>query len=1036
MSDTAPASFAQRRLWFLDQFTGGNTAYNLVSALRLTGPLDVPALHRALQAVVDRHDVLRTTFTAVDGEPRQRIAAELRVELPLTDLRGLPAEQRAARAAALVEADTMDEFDLATGPLLRTALYRLGEQEHVFSVVCHHAINDGWSMGRFHLELSALYPDAGTRLDPLPMQFAEYAERERAALEGPQGRAALARVRERLTGAPAVLELPTTHPRPAVQGFAGAVHELRLDAELWQRVLSTARANRATPFMTLLTAFAVQLSRLSGARDLVIGSPAAGRTSSAVEPLIGMFVNTLPLRLDLTGEPTFAELLLRTRRTALAAFADQGVPLEQVVTELQLDRTPSHDPLFQVMFALQQHATAPELPGITVGFLPVRPPTVFTDLWLDIRPHGDGALAVFRYRTELFDAPTVARLAEQYRTLLDAALTDPQQRVADLPLLDDRQTEQVLREWGRSAPEHRWDVPVHELIDRQIALTPGRTAVAFEGTGLSYLELAERTGRIAARLAEQGVRPGSLVALCLPRGLDLVPAILAVLRSGCAYLPLSPEDPPERLARLLGRSGAAGLLTTAELAGAVAPQGLPVLAVDTLTGPFTPGEPVPVSPDDLAYVIHTSGSTGEPKAVGVPHRGLANRVRTLQDSQQLTPEDRVLQKTPYTFDVSVQELLWPLTLGATLVVAAPGGHRDPAYLVELIEREAVTTVHFVPPMLEAFLGEPDLERCGTLRRVLCSGQALPTPLVERCLSRLPVRLTNFYGPTEASIEVTEWDCRPGPGRQAMAPIGRPIPGAQTYVLDAELRPVPVGVAGELYLGGVVLARGYLGRPDLTADRFVPHPFGGPGDRLYRTGDLVRWQADGTIDFLGRNDHQLKLRGFRIEPGEIENALRAQPEVRDAVVALTGDALTGYLLLGEPGTDPAVLRERLRDQLPRHMVPTHLMVLPAFPVTASGKVDRAALPLPTAAALVDATVEQAAEPADELERTLARIWGEVLGVTGIGRDDDFFGIGGDSLKSTQVVHRAREAGLTVSVSLLFHHPTIAELAERLRRETAA
>ncbi|MDH6144550.1 amino acid adenylation domain-containing protein [Kitasatospora sp. GP30] len=1047
---TAPASFAQRRLWFLDHFTGGNSAYNLVSALRLTGSLDRDALHSSLQQLVDRHESLRTTFELVDGEPRQQIATDLKLALPLTDLRGLPAEERAARATALVEADVLDEFDLAQGPLIRTSLLQLGEQDHVLAVICHHTVSDGWSMGRFYLELSALYDahrsGAAPELDQLPMQFGEYAERERAALLGPDGQRALARVRDRLAGAPTVLELPTSHPRPAVQGFAGATHDLPLDAELWQRVLNTARQHRATPFMTLLTAFAVQLSRLSGAQDLVIGSPAAGRTSSAVEPLIGMFVNTLPLRLDLTGEPSFAELLTRTRRTALAAFADQGVPLDQLVTELRLDRTPSHDPLFQVMFALQQPLTVPELVGLAVAVLPVRPPTTFTDLWLEVRPHGDGALATFRYRTELFDAPTVARLAEQYRTLLDAALTAPQTRATDLPLLNEQQTAQVLHDWSRTGDPHPWDGPVHELIDSQISRTPEQTALVFEGTEVSYAELATRTRRIAARLAERApLQPGSVVALCLPRGLDLVPAILAVLRSGCAYLPLSPEDPPERLTRLLQQSGAAHVLTTTELATALAPAGVPVLAVDTLNEPHAPDphaampEPAKVQPDELAYVIHTSGSTGEPKAVGVPHRGLANRIRTLQASQQLTQDDRVLQKTPYTFDVSVQELLWPLTVGATLVIAAPGGHRDPAYLVELIEQEAVTTVHFVPPMLEAFLGEPDLHRCKSLQRVLCSGQALPAPLVERCLSELPVRLTNFYGPTEASIEVTEWACPPDLAPNASVPIGRPIPGVEVYVLDAELRPVPVGVAGELYLGGVALARGYLNRPDLTADRFVPHPFAtnSPGARLYRTGDLVRWRANGTIDYLGRNDHQLKVRGFRIEPGEIENALRTQPEVRDALVtttpaATTGaePALTAYLLLGQAGADITTLRERLREQLPRHMVPAHLIVLPGFPVTSSGKVDRAALPLPDHS---DPDQLQLVEPRDELERTLAGIWAEVLGRPQLGVNEDFFEIGGDSLKSIQVVHRAREAGLTVSVSVLFHHPTIGELAERLRQE---
>jgi len=1053
----APASLAQQRLWFLDHFTGGNSAYNLVSALRLRGPLDAGALHRSLQQLVDRHESLRTTFfQAADGEPRQRIAAGLQLALPVTDLSGTPEPDRAARASELVEAESLHTFDLASGPLIRTSLLRLDERDHVLAVICHHTISDGWSMGRFYLELSALYSAqlAGTEagLDPLPMQFGEYAAREREELLGERAQAALARLRDRLSGAPAMLELPTSRTRPAVQGFAGAIHELELGPELWQQVAATSRQHRVTPFMTLLSAFALLLSRLSGTRDLVIGSPSAGRTSSAVEPLIGMFVNTMPLRIDLSGDPTFAELLLRTRRTALDAHTDQFVPLDQLVTELRLDRAANHDPLFQTMFALQQPFTVPELDGLAVDVLPVLPPTTFNDLWLEVRPFQDRAMAIFRYRTELFDASSVERMAEQFRVLLGAALDTPTSKAAGLPLLSKEQAEEILHSWSRSADEHPWDGPVHELIERQAGRTPEQDAVVFEGSALSYAELAGRTRLIAGRLAGRGAVAGSVVALCLPRGLDLAPSVLAVLRGGGACLPLSPEDPPGRLSRLVRLSGATQVLTTADLADAFADAGVPVLAVDDPAAPaaFEVPEPAAVGPLDLAFVIHTSGSTGEPKAVGVPHAGLANRIHALQQSQLLTPADRVLQQTPCTLDVSVQELLWPLTVGATLVMAAPGGHPDPGHLVDLVEREAVTTAHFVPPLLEAFLDQPGLDRCGSLRRVLCSGQALPAPLAARCLSRLPeVRLSNLYGPTEASIQVTEWRCRtepdgPGPAGDARVPIGRPIGGVEVYVLDELLRPVPVGVPGELYLGGVALARGYLGRPELTADRFVPHPYSRtPGARLYRTGDLVCWRADSTIDVLGRNDDQLKVDGFRIEPGEIEHVLRAHPGVRDAVVGVepgtaTGaePALTAYLVAtgpeGEPGPGQdaltAALRERLRDQLPRYMVPGRLVVLPRFPLTPGGKVDRAAL-----APRERGRPEQSQRPQDELERTLSDIWCQVLGRPRTGVDEDFFEIGGDSLKSIQVVHRAREAGLAIRVIHLFNHPTVKELAAHLRQQ---
>ncbi|PWI44700.1 condensation domain-containing protein, partial [Streptomyces sp. ICBB 8177] len=826
----APASFAQRRLWFLDHFASGNNAYNLVSALRLRGPLDLAALHGSLQRVVDRHDALRTTFRAEAGEPYQCVASAMELALPVTDLTGLPEEGRVAHACALVEAETLREFDLAEGPLIRTTLLRLAKDDHVLAVVCHHTVCDGWSMGRFHEELTTCYAalraGAEPELPPLPTRFADHAlrERERDASDGFGD--ALAAVRDRLTGAPALLDLPTTYTRPAVQGFEGATHDMALSPRTWQAVLGTSRRHRVTPFMTLLSVYAVLLARLSGTDDVVIGSPSAGRADPATAPLIGMFVNTLPLRVDLSGDPSFAGLLLRVRGVALEAFRHQDVPLERVVTELGLDRATSHDPLFQTMFALQQPLTLPELDGLAAEVFPVRPPTTFTDLWLEVRPDGEGAVCTFRYRTELFDEAAVRRLARQFHNLLDSALRSTDTPVSRLDLLDEAQTHTLLREWSRTGDAYPWDGPVHETIARQAQHTPDATAVVFRDTRLSYGQLARGTERVARRLADEGAAPGTVIALCLARGVELPPSILAVLRTGAAYLPLSPEDPPGRLVRLLRDAGATHVLTTSDIAPALADAGVPVIEVDGLsddTGAAPP--PAPVHPDDLAYVIYTSGSTGRPKAVGVPHRGLANRVHHLRHTPGLAACDRVLHKTPYTFDVSVWELLAPLTAGATLVVAEPGGHRDPAYLVDLIEREAVTTAHFVPPMLEAFLGEHDLERCRSLRRVVCSGQALSAVLRDRALSRLDVRLYNFYGPTEASIEVTEWECAPrtpvaggaepsGAAEDGRVPIGRPLPGVEVYVLDADLRPVPIGVPGELYLGGTQLARGYLTRPDL------------------------------------------------------------------------------------------------------------------------------------------------------------------------------------------------------------------------------
>ncbi|MFH8984013.1 non-ribosomal peptide synthetase [Streptomyces varsoviensis] len=1092
-----PASFAQRRLWFLDQLDSGNSAYNLVAALRLRGALDLAALRWALNRVVDRHEALRTVFRAdAAGEPQQCVAPSLTIPLPVTDLAAEPEAGRAERARALIETETEHVFDLSRGPLIKTLAVRLGERDHALAVICHHTVCDGWSMARLFEELSELYAarTAGREpsLAPLPLQFGDHAARQHRELAGPEAEKALEYWRTRLADAPSLLELPTTYPRPAVQGFDGAVHTMTLDQETWQAVRATARQHKATPFMVLLSVFALQLSRLSGAEDLVVGSPSAGRSRTELAPLIGMFVNTLPLRVDVTGDPSFDEVLRRVRRGALDAFPRQDVPLERIVTELGPERERSHDPLFQAMFAVQQPLTTPDLVGVDAEVFPVSPRTTFTDLWLEIRPHDDGADCFFRYRTELFDAATVARLARQYRHILRTALDAPSTPLSRFSLADQEEADLLLGRWSRGPAAYPWDGPVHEAIDRQARRTPEATAVAFEGDRLTYEQLAGRAGQLARHLVEGGgAGTDAPVAVCLPRGPGLVTSALAVLAAGSAYLPLSPEDPPARLVQMLRAVGATHLLTTGDLAPLLAEAQVPVTAVDAFPWSDGPRDATPlaagaVGPGDLAYVIHTSGSTGAPKAVGVPHRGLAARVRSIQATHGLDGSDRVLHKTPCTFDVSVTELLWPLTTGAALVVATPGGHRDPAYLVELIERERVTTAHFVPPLLAAFLEELSLEepglaepgpeepgfdryRCASLRRVLCSGQELPRTTLDRALGRLPARLYNAYGPTEASVEVTEWECpataATGTERadDVRVPIGRPVAGAETYVLDGELRPVPVGVPGELYLGGVVLARGYLGRPDLTADRFVPHPYAdAPGARLYRTGDLVCWRADGSLDFLGRNDHQVKVRGVRVEPGEIENVLRDHPGVREAVVIAAapeggsaGMELVAYVVrqrrgpetgLGvggdasvagdSPGAEDdeafvSALRSELRDRLPGYMVPAHLVTLPALPLNASGKVDRAALPAPATSPAADHAPGQAG-PCDDIERTLAALWSQVLGRQQTDIDEDFFAVGGDSLKSIQLVHRAREAGFSLRVGDVFHHPTVSELADHVRK----
>ncbi|MFD8396073.1 amino acid adenylation domain-containing protein [Streptomyces sp. NPDC059680] len=1046
-----PTSFAQRRLWLLDQLHNGNGAYNLYAAMRLRGPLDQAALEAALHGIGTRHDALRTTFLTVDGEPFQVVDDEFTGEVTFHDLSRLPAAERQACTEEFLRQTTGRGFDLARGPLVRFDLLRCAHDEHIFTVVAHHSVWDGWSAGEFLRELSARYAAhrAGrpVALEPLPLRLGEHAERQRREADDPAHQAGLARWTERLAGAPSLLTLPTVFPRPATQGFDGAAVDRPLDPGLWDRVARLARRHRATPFMVLLAGFSVLMARLAGTDDVVIGSPSAGRTRADLQPLIGMFVNTLPLRVDLSEDPTFETVLHRVRRTVLDAFRDQDVPLELIVAESGLDRSAGHDPLFQVMCSLQQPLVLPELPDLSVELVPAPTTTTFTDLWLDVRPDDAGGTGVtYRYRTELFDAESIERMADAFDTLVRAAVDAPDTHITALPLLDKRQRAVLLGEWSRTAPAHPWDVPVQERIRLQALRTPDATAVVYGDTQLTYAELVRRAEGVAERLrATGGVGPDVVVGICLPRGCSLVVAILAVLATGSAYLPLSPDDPAARRAGMLRDAGATHLLAAAgpHLSDIEDPA-LTALAIDEADAPAhaIPGRPWTADPEDLAYVIFTSGSTGTPKAVAVAHHGLANRIACMQHTQRLTAEDRVLYKTPYTFDVSVCELLWPLTVGARLVVAEPGGHRDPAYLVDVVERESVTSVHFVPPMLEVFLDRPDLHRCASLRRILCSGQTLTPAVRDRCLERLPsARPVNMYGPTEASIEVTEWDCGTwdnGPGDTSV-PIGRPLAGVEVYVLDQQLNPCPIGVPGELYLGGVALARGYLGRPDLTADRFVPHPYtDSSGERLYRTGDLVAWRADAALDYLGRTDQQLKIRGFRIEPGEIENLARAHTSVTAAAVQAIGvdgsePQLALYLVAADGHTDAEHMKDEvqalLRDRLAEYMVPRHVMMLPELPLTTSGKVDRAALPKPAP----DVDLGARVAPADDTERLLTEIWAGVLGLAEVGVTDDFFELGGDSLQCVRIAQRATDAGLPIGIGDVFRHPSVRELAGHVRRE---
>jgi amino acid adenylation domain-containing protein len=1067
-----PLSFSQLRLWFLDRLHPGDPAYNLPSATRILGSFHLPSLALALAGVADRHEALRTTFAATeDGEPVQVIAPRFVPRLPVIDLGALPAARRNPEIRRMSALESRLPFDLEKGPLLRSCVFRCTDDEHLLVLVMHHIVSDGWSMGVLVHEIGALYPAflAGqpSPLPELPIQYPDFALWQRRRLSGARLEAELDWWRSRLAGMSPVLELPADHPRPAVRSMRGAGLTFLIDPAARSELQALSRRHGTTLFMTLLAGFFILLQRYTGEDDLAVATPIAGRLRAELEPLIGFFVNTLVLRTDLGGHPSFSDLLTRVRETTLSSYAHQELPFERLVEELAPERDLSRPPLVQVMFSMENTPVGMlEQPGIKIIPEGTGLEVSKFELTCTYREIEEGLFGMLDYSRELFEAPTMIRLGGHLERLLSGVLAEPQRPFAEIPLLAPGERHQLLAEWNDTKVGYPRGHTLHELVAAQADRTPGAVAAVDENEQVTYCELVDRARQLAGHLARLGVKPDGRVGVLLERSLAMITGLLGVLETGAAYVPLDPTLPEERLATLAENAGLSAVVTQDRFAALLPVDGPPAVRLDALHFPplpapgGAPSEGTERSQGDqgLAYVLYTSGSTGTPKGVMIPHRGIVNRLLWMQEAYGLTPEDRVLQKTPFGFDVSVWEFFWPLLTGARLVFAQPEGHKDPLYLADLITREKITTVHFVPSMLEVFLETPGLEALTSLRRVVASGEALPPQLVRRFFSRLPqapneIKLHNLYGPTEASVDVSFWPCVPEPPGDVV-PIGRPIANHQLHVVDRSLTPQPVGAPGELLLGGPGLARGYLGQPDLTAAVFIPDPFGeGPGGRLYRTGDLVRRLADGTVHYLGRIDHQVKIRGFRIELGEIEAALTRLPGVREAVVLVredeTGDKrLAAYVANTantvtalEPAPVPALgpedLRTALRRTLPEAMVPAEVTVLPSLPLNANGKVDRRALAKMAPAAV--GPVARFLAPQGPVEEVLAQIWTEVLGgerrgLPRIGAQDDFFTLGGHSLLATQVMSRVRNAfGVELPLRAFFEAPTLTALAARIDGE---
>ncbi|WP_144174656.1 non-ribosomal peptide synthetase [Pseudomonas sp. Kh13] len=1036
-------SYAQQRQWFLWQLEPAGSAYNIPTALRFRGRLDLAALQRSFETLIQRHEALRTTIGEADGQLIQVIHPNQPFELAQQQL-GAVDEQALQVQVAL---EVQQPFDLVNGPLLRVKLLQLTQDEHVLVLTLHHIVADGWSMPLLIDELVRLYEGYSLGHEPglaaLPIQYADYAIWQRAWMDAGERERQLAYWTAQLGDEHPVLELTTDRPRPALQSYRGERIYLDLGERLSLSLKQLAQQKGATPFMLLLASFQVLLHRYCGQADVRVGVPIANRNRVETERLIGFFVNTQVMRAEFATQLTFSELLVQVRQRALGAQVHQDLPFEQLVDALQPERSLSHSPLFQVMYNHQTRVKGERrsLPGLEVESLQWHVHAAQFDLALDSFEHEQGISATLTFATDLFDASTIQQMARHWVNVLQGIVANPDQRVAELPLLDDHERQQIVHGWNATQAVYPGETCVHQLIETQVSATPDAPALVFGEQTLSYAELNRRSNQLAHKLRKLGVGPDVLVGIAMARSLEMVIGLLGILKAGGAYVPLDPEYPQDRLSYMFEDSGVALLLTQSHLRETLpVPAGLRSLDLDTenFDGYSDANPNIEVAPLNLAYVIYTSGSTGRPKGAGNSHQALVNRLWWMQKAYGLDASDSVLQKTPFSFDVSVWEFFWPLMTGARLVLAQPGAHRDPQLLVESINHYGISTLHFVPSMLQAFMSHEAIESCVSLKRVVCSGEALPAELARQTLQRLPAAgLYNLYGPTEAAIDVTHWTCQPD--ESISVPIGQPIDNLKTHILEGSLQPAVRGSAGELYLGGVGLARGYHQRPALTAERFVPDPFSENGGRLYRTGDLARYRADGVIDYAGRIDHQVKIRGLRIELGEIEARLLELPSVQEAVVLAqdgpSGKQLVGYVVPADSTQDEGVLRDSLREVLkaglPDYMVPAHLLLLDKLPVTPNGKLDRKALPQPDVSQLQG----QYIAPQSALEQQIAAIWADVLKLERVGLSDNFFELGGDSIISLQVVSRARQADIQFTPKELLQYQTVQGLASVARRSKA-
>lgn len=1037
-----PLSFAQQRMWFLYQMDQQNPAYNEALAIRLTGRLNIDILQQTINAIIQRHESLRTTFPVVEGKPIQKIAPSLKIKLLVINLKDIPQEQIDKQ---IIE-ELQKPFDLTQSPLLRCTLFDLGYENYILVNVFHHIIIDGWSKGILFKELSHFYQgflsNSTVSLPELTIQYADFAVWQRQWLQGEILENQLNYWKKQLTAAPPLLELPTDKTRPANPNFRGHSISFQINSELTEKLKLLSQKSGGTLFMTLLAALNTLLFRYSGQDDILIGTPTANRNRQEIEPLIGFFVNTLVLRNSLEGNPTFSALLQQARNVVLEAYANQDVPFEQVVDGLEIERSLSYNPLFQVMFALQNAPlNALELPDLKAQYLAVENQRIKFDLSLVLEEieteQGSYLEGFWEYDSDLFTAERITRMVGHFQTLLKGIVANPQQTIGELPLLTDPEKQQILVEWNQTQVPYRDHQCIHQLFEEQVAKNPDAVAVIYEQESLTYQQLNQKANQLAHYLQSLGIKTEELVGVCIERSPLIIIGILGILKAGAAYLPLDPSHPPNRLIYMVEDSGVSVVLTQEKLANTLQLENLQKVYLDQdwpIISQQSSDPPVSeTQAKNLAYVIYTSGSTGQPKGVLIEHQSLINFTKSAIEKYEITAQDTVLQFASINFDAAAEEIYPCLSSGGTLVLRTEEMMKSVSAFIQESQKKEVT-VWDLPTaywhLLVSEITQENLQLPPSLRLVILGGErVLPerVKMWQKYVGQYP-QLVNSYGPTESTVVSTLHYLEEIPINQPEIPIGKPIDNVQVYILDQYLQPMPIGVPGELHIGGAGLARGYLNRPELTVEKFIDNPFKA-GEKLYKTGDIVRYLADGNIDFMGRIDHQVKIRGFRIELGEVEAVLFQHPQVKDGIVIAREDQLGikrlyAYVVPKDKQLTQPELRIFLQEKLPNYMIPAFLIFLDAFPLNQNGKIDRSVLPIPE----IDVNeLENYLLPSTEKETILAQIWQEVLGRNQISINDNFFELGGDSIIAIQIVAKANQAGLKITPKQLFSHQTIAQLA---------